>query len=157
RDRETIASSEASLMCPAASGPLERRSGMPCSAGAIGPEENVSTGFNKRLEEKWEYIPQLDRYVRKPVYLTSKILTQPDTPLVFDIDGKMAADVGQIPYYSAPPVLSDKIVDMYEDGVFWYPSRRHNERTNVGFIGGHVLSSSKPEFEPFWRWSYVPE
>jgi len=28
---------------------------------------------------------------------------------------------------------------------------------NVGFIGGHVLSSAEPTTEPFWRWTYVPE
>lgn len=157
RDRESLATSEASMMCPAAGGSLERRSGLPCSSGAIGPQENVSTGFNMRLEQKWEFIPQLGINRRAPVYLTSRILNQPDVPLVFDLDGKMAADLSQVPYYSAPPVLSDKIVDMYEDGIFWYPSKRHGERMNVGFIGGHVLSSTEPATEPFWRWSYVPE
>ncbi|MCB9857822.1 MAG: prepilin-type N-terminal cleavage/methylation domain-containing protein [Phycisphaerales bacterium] len=157
RDRAALSSSESSMMCPSARGSLERRSGIPCSSGAIGPQENVSTGFNMRLEEKWVYVPQIDRNIRQRINLTSKILSRPDVPLVFDLDGKSATELGQIPYYSAPPVLSDKITDMYEDGNFWYPALRHNRRMNVGFIGGHVLSSTEPATEPFWRWSYVPE
>ena len=156
-DRQSLSRSEVSLMCPASKGPLERRSGMPCSAGAIGPQANVSTGFNKRLEEKWVYLPDFDRNIRQPVYLSSKVLSQPDVPLVFDVDGRAAASSGQIPYYSAPPILNDKIVDMYETGSFWFPGKRHGERMNVGFIGGHVLSSAEPTTEPFWRWTYVPE
>lgn len=156
-DRQQLSRSDVSLMCPSANGSLERRSGLPCSAGAIGPEENVSTGFNKRLEVKWEYIPQIDQNLRRPVFLTSKVLSQPDVPLVFDVDGKAATDAGEVPYYSAPAVLSDKIEDMFEAGNFWFPGKRHSNRINVGFIGGHVLSSAEPVTEPFWRWSYVPE
>lgn len=156
-ERQSLSSSEVSLMCPASTGPLERRSGMPCSAGAIGPQANVSTGFNKRLEEKWLYLPEFDRNIRKPVYLSSKILSQPDVPLVFDVNGAAATMAGEMPYYAAPPILTDKIVDMYESGNFWFPGKRHGDRMNVGFVGGHVLSSAEPTTEPFWRWTYVPE
>jgi len=144
------------LMCPSAPGRLERRSGIPCSAGAIAPQANVSTGFNKRLEERTENVTVggVEMQVRKPVHLSSKILQHPDVPLVFDVDGKAAASVDLIPYYSAPPILTDKIIDMYESGTFWFPALRHNKHINVGFIGGHVLSSRDPVSQPFWRWGY---
>lgn len=156
-EREPLSRSDVSLMCPAAKGRLERRSGLPCSSGAIGPAANVSTGFNKRLSEKWAFIPEIGQNVRRSVYLTSRILMQPDVPLVFDVDGKAAADAGELPYYSAPPILTDKFEDMYESGSQWFPGLRHNHRVNVGFVGGHVLSSAEPATEPFWRWGYVPE
>jgi prepilin-type N-terminal cleavage/methylation domain-containing protein len=140
------------LLCPSATGKLQRTAGIPCSAGAVGPVAHVSTGFNKRLEEKSEIVNGWT--VRRPVYLSSKLLQQPDVPLVFDVDGKLAANQDFTPYYSAPPVLDDKIIDMYESGLFWFPSFRHNGDMNVGFIGGHVLSSNEPGTEPYWRWAY---
>lgn len=155
-ERQPLAGSETNLMCPAATGSLERRSGIPCTSGAIGPVPNVSTGFNMRLVEKMVYIPEIDHNVRRSVYLSSKILSQPEVPLVFDVDGRKADQEGQLPFFSAPPILTDKSEDMYESGTFWYPGMRHGRRVNVGFVGGHVLSSAEPATEPFWRWSYVP-
>src|SRR6266404_5806221 len=64
------------LMCPAAAGKLEKRSGMPCSAGAVGPQKNVSVGFNRRLDMRTQYIdgqPYSER-----AYLGEKILQFPD-------------------------------------------------------------------------------
>ena len=150
---QQLASSEASLVCPATTGKLERLAGIPCSDGAVGPQENISTGFNKRLEKKTDVINGWT--VQRPVYLTSKILQQPDVPLVFDVDGATAVERGLVPYYAAPAIINDKGVDMFEADTFWFPSMRHGGQQNVAFVGGHVLSSRDPVSEPYWRWSYV--
>lgn len=147
-----VSQSDSPLLCPSAIGTVQRTAGIPCSDGAVGPIANISTGFNKRLEEKSESINGWP--VRRPVYLSSKILQQPEVPLVFDVDGKSAASQDLAPYFSAPPVLDDKVVDMFESGAYWFPSFRHNGDMNVGFVGGHVLSSNEPVTEPYWRWAY---
>jgi len=143
------------LMCPAGPTQLERRAGMPCSAGAIGPQASVSVGFNKRLETRTQDIG--GRPFPAPAYLSSRILQYPDIPLLFDVDGEQAAQRGKVPYYSAPPILDDSGVDIYESGQWWFPAFRHRGRLNVGFVGGHVLSSSHPTTEPWWRWNYQPD
>ncbi len=152
---QEIARTQASLVCPSAGGPLNRIAGVPCSDGAIGPQENVSTGFNKRLERKTEVVSGWT--VQRPVYLTSKILNQPDVPLVFDVDGAAAVENGQLPYYSAPGITNDKTVDLFESGDFWFPAKRHGGQLNVAFVGGHVLASKEPVSEPYWRWGYLFE
>jgi hypothetical protein len=143
-----------SLMCPAGSTVLERRSRMPCSAGAVGPRRHVSIGFNKRLERRTTVIN--GRPFLTTAYLTSGVLHQPDVPLLFDVDGEEAAGRDVAPYYSAPPLLNDKVIDAYEAGLYWFPAFRHRGRMKVGFIGGHVLSTSSPLEEPWWRWSLQP-
>ncbi len=154
-EREPLQTREHPLMCPASPGRLERRAGMPCSSGAVGPIANVSTGFNKRLETRTRYIN--DEAYPGPVYLSDRILLEPDVPLVFDVNGTAAAAVDQTPFYSAPPILDDKTADIYESGTQWFPAMRHRNRINVAFIGGHVLSSLHPLAEPWWRWSYQPD
>ena len=143
------------LMCPSHAGMLERRSGVPCSAGAVGPKKDVSIGFNKRLETRTRYI-QGQPYPA-PAYVPEKILHYPDVPVLFDVDGQEAVQRDLLPYYSAPPILDDPITDIYESGMWWFPSFRHRGGLNVGFVGGHVLSSSHPTTEPWWRWSYQPD
>lgn len=153
--RVALMAKEQPLVCPAGPTKLERRAGIPCSAGAIGPQANVSVGFNKRLDQRTRFI--LSRPFPSPAYLTSTILHYPDVPLVFDVDGKVATERDQLPYYAAPPIMTDKQVDIYEDGAAWFPSLRHRGRLNVGFVGGHVLSSTQPTGEPWWRWDFQPE
>ena len=154
-ERMPLTASQQPMMCPAGPWQLERRAGMPCSSGAIGPQPNVSMGFNKRLETRTRYIE--GQAYRAPAYLSSKLLQYPDVPLLFDVNGEQAARQGRIPYYSAPPILDDSTVDIYESGLWWFPAFRHRGRLNVGFVGGHVLSSSHPTTEPWWRWSYQPD
>ncbi|MBX3394416.1 MAG: prepilin-type N-terminal cleavage/methylation domain-containing protein [Phycisphaerae bacterium] len=144
-----------SMMCPSlASARLDRRAGFPCSAGAVGPQKNVSVGFNMRLHRRTQTIDGVN-YLRL-AQLTPAILQFPDVPLLFDVDGKAAVESGTIPYYSAPPLLDDSCADAYEDGAHWFPSLRHRNRINVAFIGGHVLSSPEPVREPWWKWGYQP-
>ena len=154
-DRMTIDHGEQLMMCPAGPSYLERRSQMPCSAGAIGPQKNVSIAFNKRLETRTRY--DLPFPAPANAYLTPKILQHPDVPLLLDVAGEKAVADNRLPYYTAPQVLNDKIVDIYESGKHWFPSLRHRGRLNIGFIGGHVLSSSHPTTEPWWKWNYQPD
>ena len=145
---------EQPLICPSGPPHLERLKGFPCSSGAIGPFKNVSVGFNMRLDTRtrddlpWPY--------PATAYLTSNILQSPAVPLAFDVDGQKAFEDDRLPYYSAPPIEDDKYIDFYEDGRFWFPSFRHRGGLNVAFIGGHVLSSTDPLMEPWWRWDYQP-
>ena len=141
------------LMCPAGSTTLERRSGMPCSEGAIGPLPNVSTGFNSRLHRRTGYGPY--GMYPDPAFLTDRVLHHPDVPLVFDVDGEEALRLGVNPYYAAPGIVKKTGPDIYSGDLHWFPSDRHrNGRTNIGFLGGHVLSSSDPRHEPWTNWGY---
>ncbi|MCB9853672.1 MAG: prepilin-type N-terminal cleavage/methylation domain-containing protein [Phycisphaerales bacterium] len=154
-NRMPLDASEQPLMCPSGPSVLERSANLPCSAGAIGPKANVSVAFNKRLEKRTFY--HNGNPFPAAAVLTPSILQQPNVPLLIDVDGRSAVENNKLPYYTAPPILDDKDVDIYESGSFWFPSKRHRGKLNVGFIGGHVLSSSDPATEPWWRWSYQPE
>ena len=154
-DRIRLDQDRQRMMCPTAPSRLERRSNMPCSAGAIAPFENVSLGFNRRLHIQTVLIEGLP--YGKDAYLTDRILMFPAAPLLFDIDGEEAVARGILPYYSAPPVDSKNGDDIYGSGTFWFPSKRHRGRVNIGFVGGHVLSSSDPLQEPGARWNYEPD
>ena len=143
------------MMCPAGPKFLERRAGIPCSEGAVGPMKNVSIAFNSRLHRKTQYIdgnafPQLAN-------LTSKVLHFPDIPLLFDADGEMAVSRRILPYYAAPALPALPRRDIYATGTHWFPSFRHRGRMNVGFVGGHVLSTADPVMEPWSRWNYQPD
>jgi prepilin-type processing-associated H-X9-DG protein len=150
-----IDASSQPLMCPAVKGRLMRRAGIPCSRGAVTPFANVSVGFNRRLDRSTQYVN--DRATAQNAYVTEKILNYADVPLVFDVDGEKATGKSITPYYSAPPIARQARPDIYSSGRFWMPALRHRGRMNVGFIGGHVLSSRQPTSEPWWRWDYQPD
>ena len=139
------------LMCPAGPQELRRRAGLPCSKHAVGPPENVSMCFNMRLDKISVRIE--DRWVLQDVALTGRILEHPSVPLAFDVDGAAAKEKRLLPYYAAPPAGDPGI---YGTGLFWHPSLRHDGKLNAAFIGGHVLSSCRPETEPGWDWAYQP-
>jgi len=153
-ERVAMKRSEESMMCPAGASRLERRGEMPCSSGAIVPKRNVTVAFNMRLHKRTRYVDG-NPYAAS-AYLSDRILNHPDVPLLFDVDGEKADSAGKLPYYAAPPILGDDVLDIYESGHFWFPSFRHRGRLNVGFVGGHVLSSSDPTAEPWWQWRYQP-
>lgn len=142
------------LICPAGPSQLEKRPGISCSRGAVGPAKNVSIAFNRRLDTSSHVIE--GRAVAETAFITEKILNYADVPLVFDADGETADANKVLPYYSAP-ALSDRAADVFMSGRYWFPSMRHRGRMNVAFIGGHVLSSSQPTKEPWWRWDYQPD
>jgi prepilin-type processing-associated H-X9-DG protein len=85
--------------------------------------------------------------------ITSRVIDRPYVPLIFDVDASQAASQGVTPFYSAPPVADD---DPYASGKYWNPSDRHRGRTNVAFVGGHVLASQNPGKES-WDWKYQAE
>ena len=95
------------------------------------------------------------RWILYPVSLGSRILERPFVPLVFDVDGRIAADRRLAPYYSAPAVETEP-EGMYASGRFWFPAARHSGEVNVGFVGGHVLSAERPETRNTWEWAYQP-
>ncbi|MFQ5424453.1 MAG: prepilin-type N-terminal cleavage/methylation domain-containing protein [Phycisphaerae bacterium] len=155
-ERRPIEHRSQALMCPAGPRRLERRSGLPCSAGAIGPQKNVSVAFNSRLHRKTAEMGGI--IFARQAYLADQILNYPDVPLIFDVDGEEAAGRNVLPYYSAPPLKDKGIPDIYRGGNQWFPSFRHsNRRMNIGYIGGHVLSSASPLSEPWSRWGYQPK
>lgn len=143
------------LLCPASNARLQKVPRIPCSSGAVEPQQDVSAGFNRRLFIRTRYVN--DMPLPTGARLSSKILHFPDVPLVLDVDGRTARQKGAQPYYTAPAITNDKVSDIYEDGAFWFPSTRHRGRVNVGFVGGHVLSSTEPTAEPWWRWDYQPD
>ncbi len=154
--RQSVNASRQPLMCPAGSDTLDRRANVPCDQGAVGPQKNISIGFNKRLSSRSRLLRKSP--VLSNVYLTSGVLNYPDVPLLLDVDGEAADQRGVIPYYTAPPIPKrTKEPDAYDSGKFWFPGKRHRDRTNVGFIGGHVLSTTDPLGEAWWRWDFSPE
>lgn len=159
--RLSVSPNSQPLMCPSGSRQLERRSGIPCDTGAVGPMANISIGFNMRLRMASKTVN--DVFLATNAYLTDKVLQFPDTPLLLDVEGGDAIAKGVTPYYTAPPVPCPKkksgepTEDLFSSGRFWFPGARHQGRLNVGFIGGHVLSSQTPLLEPWWRWEYTPD
>lgn len=151
-DTDTLRSDSAVLLCPAGPATLTRRSGFPCSSAAIGEPEGVTTAFNMRLyrasvefKEKRVLAPAASTVVR------DDILGHSYVPLAFDADGDEAARRSIEPFYSAPAVGDAD--DAYATGNYWFPSARHRGKTNVAFVGGHVLTSEAPATER-WDWAY---
>jgi len=142
-------SDEQPLLCAAGPQKLTRRKGLPCQNNAVSPPENVSVGFNMRLDKMSQQVGGV--WVLKNVRLTKRILEHPSVPLAFDVDGRSAAESGRLPHYSAPPAGDPGI---YGNGQFWFPSSRHGGQTNACFVGGHVLSSRNPETDAGWDWKY---
>jgi len=150
------------LICP--SGPQklsrtpEKTSGKryPCGRAAFDDWSNVSTAFNQRLNVKRAAGDRDHKSL--PVLLSSKIMKSGMVPLAFDVDGEAAVaalpgnDRGG-PIYGTPELEGESFT-LYKSR--WYPAMRHLKRMNAAFVGGHVLSSSDPENEAGWRWSYIP-
>lgn len=142
--------SEQPLMCASAPGRLDKRAGFPCNAQAVTPLENVSVGFNMRLDMITTETGRLAR-----TRLSSKILEHPRVPLVFDVDGRKSVEQGTpLPYYSTPAGETPGLVGT---GLFWFPADRHGEKMNVAYIGGHVLREPPPPVDTGNRyWQYEP-
>ena len=79
------------------------------------------------------------------------VLNHPYAPLLMDVDASDAQAHGLKPFYIAPSLRDD--TGPYGNGRYWMPSGRHGGRVNLAFVGGHVLSSEKPEQET-WDWEY---
>jgi prepilin-type processing-associated H-X9-DG protein len=138
------------MRCPEVKGPITLRSNMPCTSGAVSPVQNVSYGFNIRLRTE-EYFNPGPR--QRGVNLTSDIISASNVPLVWDIDGAVAAVRAGQPHFSGPSLDSPAV---FAGDRYWFPALRHNRAGNFAFIDGHVAASARPLSEPTWRWGYSP-
>ena len=148
----TLGDSGEAMLCPAAGAKLTKRRGLPCSTEAVGPAGNISVAANMRLFRGTVLFK--GREVLAPAngtYVSAQIIHHPYVPLVMDVNGQEAAERGNSPFYTAPPVAGD--YGPYATGRYWMPSDRHHGKMNVAFVGGHVLSSTSPEKER-WDWGY---
>ena len=141
------------LRCTEVSGDLVLNRDTPCtSVGALNPPQNVSFGFNSRLqriETNGPFGP-----TATPVFLSHAILEHPDVPLVWDVEGAEAGRHGDMtPQFSAPSLDS---LFLYNNDKKWFPAMRHNGAMNVAFIGGQVLTTRTPLSEPGWQWAFRP-
>ncbi|MGV6814831.1 MAG: prepilin-type N-terminal cleavage/methylation domain-containing protein [Phycisphaerales bacterium] len=132
--------------------PLVMRRNFPCSDGAISPPQNVSFGFNARLD-RVEMLDARGRPRAVAVRLRSDILEQSMVPLLMDVDGERANELGANAVYVAPSLDSQ---GPYANDRLWFPGKRHNGKANVAFVDGHVDSSSTPDREAGWKWEYEP-
>jgi len=148
----TITSSNALLVCPSGPGLLTKRKGFPCGRDAIRPPQDVTLAVNMRLYRAVIGIGGTPRLApERLTQVRSNIVNHPYVPLVMDVDGESAARSGHSPFYIAPP--RPGVDDPYANGRYWMPSDRHEGKTNVAFVGGHVLASSDPASEG-WNWDY---
>ncbi|UCC30314.1 MAG: type II secretion system protein [Phycisphaerales bacterium] len=143
------------MLCPAGARRLSKRKGLPCGRESVGPVEEVSLALNMRLYRA--VVDFQGKQILAPAratHVSYRILNHPYVPLVMDVDGKDAVKQGIDPFYLAPPLPDIK--DPYASGRYWLPAKRHGGKTIVGFVGGHVLTSTQPE-EERWDWEYQAE
>lgn len=137
------------MRCDAMKGPIVLKNNLPCGDGAVGPRENVSYGFNKRLEIGELELPN-GVIVPREIILRSSILEDGNVPLAWDVDGAEADRKGVEPVFSTPTLGSS----IFPNDKYWFPAKRHNGGMNVAFIGGHVDRTRAPLEEEGWRWEF---
>ncbi len=125
---------------------------------AIMYPEDLSYGFNARLRKIFRRTQEDGPWVERYVKLSLNMYDWPNAPrtaLVFDVDARAALKAGSSPHLIAPP--NEPIV--FEDpgdsslgyqpgsdssglihGRKWFPSRRHQGKTNVALLDGSVRS-----------------
>ena len=140
------------MRCPDVREPLTLRDNLACSNGAVGPAMSISFGFNARLNRA-EIIDSRGRPRAVSVSLRPDILSKSDVPLLMDVDGRRASELGVNPVYIAPSLDSQ---GPYADGRVWFPGQRHAGKANVAFVDGHVESSADPANEAGFNWAYQP-
>lgn len=149
-----LKSANSPILCPAGPSQLVKRKGFPCGPKALSPIENISLAMNMRLYRRVIHIDGTAQLASADqTFLSETILNHPYTPLIMDVDGQEAVERNHDPFYMAPPGSDPH--DPYATGQYWIPSNRHGGRTNVAFVGGHVLSSATPAQEN-WNWNYQP-
>lgn len=142
-------SKDSPMRCPA--GPAEQSivEGAGCNAGGLSRPQNVSIGFNRRLHQP----DPLNR--RVPQFaLRSRIAGETHVPLLWDSDGEAAFPRVELETVFSAPSLDSR--GLLAGDRYWSPGRRHGGRMNVGFIGGHVLSTESPLAQASWKWGYQP-
>jgi prepilin-type processing-associated H-X9-DG protein len=155
-DEGEVAGKSEIMLCPAAPTDLVKLRGWSCSNVPFRPQKNVSLAMNMRLfRAEVEFDGQMVLAPLGGTRVRPTILDHPYVPLVMDVDGAQAMRNITLPVYIAPPAASPA-GSPYGSGRFWAPSARHGGRTNVAFVGGHVLGSADPAAET-WDWSYQAE
>ncbi len=143
------------MRCAEVKGPITLRRAIPCTQGAISPPQNISYGFNIRLqmsERRWL------AGNNRPIGLSSTVLNAGEVspsaiPLMWDVDGNVAAQHGVVPLFSGPTLDS---TTLFTNDRYWFPAMRHNGAMTVGFIDGHVATTRRPLQEPNWAWGFDP-
>jgi prepilin-type N-terminal cleavage/methylation domain-containing protein/prepilin-type processing-associated H-X9-DG protein len=139
------------ILCPAGPRELYRRPDKSCDGGGVSPLRNISYAMNRRLLRAPRPGGGLTR-----VLIWEHVLDHPNVPLLFDADGEAAwarSLSGDGILLSAPQ--TDERDDYYS-GKYWHPAKRHRKKMNIGFVGGHVVSTAHPLKDPSWDWKYHP-
>ncbi len=143
------------MRCAEVRGPITLRRAIPCTEGAVTPPKNISYGFNIRLqksERRW------NAGNTTPLGLSASVLSTAEVPassipLLWDVDGAVAAQHGVVPLFSGPSLDS---TTLFVNNQYWFPAMRHNGAMTVGFVDGHVATTRKPLMESTWAWGFDP-
>lgn len=139
------------LRCAEVEGDLTLRRGAPCRSGGVGPTENISFTFNGRLDRAPVRGTDGRRWMQTT--LTAGVVSEPQIPLAWDVDGVTAAARGVSPVFSAPGL--DTTNGPFANNSLWFPALRHNGAVNVLFTDQSVDSSTDPLGES-WKWGFLP-
>jgi prepilin-type processing-associated H-X9-DG protein len=140
------------MSCPNVRADLTLLRNRSCVEGGITPPSEVSFGFNMRLHRVRDVQSGPPR--SRTVMLTSAILLESKVPLVWDVDGALAAQRNVGPLFTAPQLPGDPSIDTAD---LWFPAARHRGSVNFAFTDGHVEDSQDALAETDWRWSYIPD
>lgn len=143
------------MRCAEVKGPITLRRAIPCTQGAVSPYQNISYGFNMRLQQSEQRWLAGDN---RPIGLSSAVLSRGQSPasaipLLWDVDGNVAAQRGVVPLFSTPTLGS---TSLFANDQYWFPAMRHNGSMTVGFIDGHVATTRRPLQESNWAWGFDP-
>jgi len=139
------------MRCPEVEGAVVLRRNAPCSQGGVSPPEHISYGFNVRLHVAEVAGPRGGVRI-KPVKLREMILSHPNVPLMWDIDGAIAHRNDVSPVFSGPSLDSQ---GPFANDRYWFPGMRHGGSMNIAFIDGSVRATRHP-LEESLVWGYQP-
>jgi len=125
---------------------------------AIMRPEDVSYGFNARLRKVFRYSEEESEWLERYVKLSLNMYSWPNAPrtaLILDVDARAAIEAGSSPHLIAPPNepiepgSPEETSIGYQPGLSssgliygrkWFPSQRHQGKTNVALLDGSVRS-----------------
>ncbi len=142
------------MRCAEVKGEITLTRAVPCTQGAVSPPKSVSYGFNERLHRSEARFALGDPRTigLSRATLERQGVSMERVPLLWDVDGAVAAQRGLVPLFSAPAMGS---TTLYSGNQHWFPAMRHNGTMSVSFIDGHVAMTRKPLSEP-WAWDFDP-
>jgi prepilin-type processing-associated H-X9-DG protein len=138
------------ILCPSGPKVLSRVQGAPAHEGGITPQQNISYAMNRRLHEA----PRGGRLLA--VKIQERVLDYPNVPVLFDADGITSKKLRGVDdsLFAAPPQEEER--SPYSTGLYWHVGLRHRGKLNIGFVGGHVISTAQPLDDPTHDWDYHP-